>query len=285
MQERARVLLEALPYIQRFHGKILVIKLGGDLVENRELRDSICQDVVLLNYVGMKPVLVHGGGSEITQEMRKAGKKPKFVGGLRVTDEETMEILYKSLVGKINKELVLGISKHGGRAMGISGIDGGLIQAKKLKRGRADLGLVGEVERIDPAIIHYLISTDYIPVITPLGVDAKGRSLNLNADIVAAELAASMRAEKLILLTNVPGVLRKPKDERSLISHLSVKQAKKLIKSGTITEGMIPKVEACIKAVQGGVIRTHIIDGTAPHALLLELLTESGIGTMIERGS
>ncbi|MEA1905049.1 MAG: acetylglutamate kinase, partial [Candidatus Hadarchaeota archaeon] len=206
MQDRARVLLEALPYIQRFHGKTLVIKLGGELVEEPKLRDSICQDVVLLNYVGMKPVLVHGGGSEVTQEMQKAGKKPKFIGGLRVTDEATMEILHKSLVGKINKELVLGISKHGGRAVGISGIDGGLIQAKKLKKGRADLGLVGRVERIDPAIIHYLISTECVPVIAPLGVDAKGRSLNVNADMVAAELAVNMKAEKMILLTNVPGV-------------------------------------------------------------------------------
>jgi acetylglutamate kinase len=285
MQNRARVLLEALPYIQRFHGKTLVIKLGGGLVEEPKLSGSICQDVVLLNYVGMKPVLVHGGGSEVTQEMQKAGKKPKFIGGLRVTDKETMEILHKSLVGKINKELVLGISKHGGRAEGISGIDGGLIQAKKLKKGRADLGLVGKVERIDPAIIHYLISTECVPVIAPLGVDAKGRSLNVNADMVAAELAANMKAEKLIILTNVPGVLRKPKDKKSLISRLSVKQAKKLIRSGTIKKGMIPKVKACIRATQGGVARAHIIDGTAPHALLLELLTESGIGTMIERGS
>ncbi len=284
MHKRASVLLEALPYIQRFHGKTLVLKLGGSLIGDPKLLDSICQDVVLLNYVGMKVVLVHGGGSEISQEMEKAGKKPKFVEGLRVTDEETMEILHKSLVGKVNKSIVLGLSKHGGRAVGTSGIDGGLIQAKKLKRGKAELGLVGEVEQINPAIINYLISTGYIPVIAPLGAGKNGTSLNLNADTVTAELAAAMNAEKFILLTNVPGVLKNSKKKSSLISRLTVKEAKRLIKGNTIKEGMIPKVGACVKAVEGGVARAHIIDGTASHALLLEILTKGGIGTMIERG-
>jgi acetylglutamate kinase len=284
MHKRASVLLEALPYIQRFHGKTLVLKLGGSLIGDPKLLDSICQDVVLLSYVGMKVVLVHGGGSEISQEMEKAGKKPKFVEGLRVTDEETMEILHKSLVGKVNKAIVLGLSKHGGRAVGTSGIDGGLIQAKKLKRGKAELGLVGEVEQINPAIINYLISTGYIPVIAPLGAGKNGTSLNLNADTVTAELAAAMKAEKFILLTNVPGVLKNPKKKSSLISRLTVKEAKRLIKGGTIKGGMVPKVEACVKAVEGGAARTHIIDGTASHALLLEILTKGGIGTMIERG-
>lgn len=282
MEERASVLLEALPYIQRFYGKTLVIKLGGALIEEDELKDSIFQDLVLLNYVGMKPVVVHGGGSEISREMEKEGKKPEFVEGMRVTDKETMEILHKSLGGKINKEIVLGLEKHGGLAMGVSGIDGSLVQARKLE-GREELGFVGEVERINPAIIEYLIEKDYIPVIAPMGADQEGNSLNLNADTVAAELSSSLNAEKLILLTDVPGVLEDPDDEDSLISVLSPDEAQGLIDEGTVVEGMVPKIEACIDCVEAGVNRAHIIDGTAPNALILELLTESGIGTMIER--
>lgn len=283
LQKRASVLLEALPYIRRFHGKIIVLKLGGALMEEKDLVDSICQDIVLLNYVGMKPLVVHGGGSEISKEMEKVGKKPEFIEGLRVTDEETMEILHKSLGGKINKEIVLGLEKHGGKAMGLSGIDGGLVRAKKIEGRGEELGLVGEVEEIDPSITEYLINTGYIPVIAPMGADADGTSLNLNADTVAAELSCSLKAEKFILLTDVPGVLEDPEDEGSLISLLSLKDAQKLIQDKTVTEGMIPKLKACTESVEGGVRRAHIIDGTAPHALLLELLTESGIGTMIER--
>ncbi|MCD6248576.1 MAG: acetylglutamate kinase [Hadesarchaea archaeon] len=282
MQDRASILLEALPYIRRFHGKTLVLKIGGSVIESPKLLDSICQDVVLLNYVGMKAVLIHGGGPEITREMEKAGKKPKFIEGLRVTDEETMEILHKSLVGKVNKSIVLGLSKHGGRAVGISGIDGNLIRARKIKRGKVELGLVGEIEQIDPSMVNYLISTGYIPVIAPLGVDKTGTSLNLNADTVAAELAIAMKAEKLILLTDVPGVLTEPEKKDSLISHLPVKKAKELIESGTVKGGMVPKLRACIKAVENGAARAHIIDGTIPHALLLEVLTKGGIGTLIE---
>lgn len=285
MEERAPILLEALPYIQRFYGKTLVIKLGGTLLEDEELKDSIYQDLVLLNYVGMKPTIVHGGGSEISKEMKKAGKKPEFIEGLRVTDEETMEILHKSLGGKINKEIVLGLSKHGGHAIGVSGVDGGLVQAKKIEgKSGGDLGFVGEVEEINPSIIQYLLDEDYIPVIAPIGADKEGNSLNLNADIVAAELASSLEAEKLILLTDVPGVLEDPNDEDSLISRLTLEEAQKLVENGDIKEGMIPKVQACINCVEGGVGRAHIINGEAPHSLLLELLTEGGIGTMIERG-
>lgn len=283
MEERASILLEALPYIQRFYGKTLVVKLGGALIEEEEIKDSILQDLVLLNYVGMNPVVVHGGGSEISKEMEKEGKKPEFVEGLRVTDEETMEILHKSLGGKINKDIVLGLEKHGGLAMGVSGIDGNLVEAEKIE-SEEDLGFVGEVKTINPEIIEYLLKEDYIPVIAPMGADKEGNSLNLNADAVAAELAASLNSEKMILLTDVSGVLENPEDEDSLISELSLEEAQSLIEEGNITEGMIPKVEACIESVKSGVSRTHIIGGKSPHALLLELLTESGIGTMIERG-
>ena len=293
MQDRATILLEALPYIQQFHGKTIVIKLGGSVMGKEKLLDAMLRDIVLLSYVGMKIVIVHGGGPDVSEEMRKLGKKPKFVEGLRVTDEETMEILHEQLVGKINKEIVLGISKHSGRAVGISGMDGNLIRAHKLlyktttSKGReveVDLGLVGEVEQINPTVINYLVGTGYIPVIAPIGIDAEGRSLNINADVVAAELATAMRAKKLILLTDVIGVMRDPKDEKSLISQLTAEETQKLIQEGVIKKGMIPKIEACLRAVQGGVERAHIISGTAPHVLLLEILTERGIGTMIERG-
>jgi acetylglutamate kinase len=293
MQDRATILLEALPYIQEFHGKTIVIKLGGSVMGKEKLLDAMLRDIVLLSYVGMKIVIVHGGGPEVSEEMRKLGKKPKFVEGLRVTDEKTMEILHEQLAGKINKEIVLGINKHGGRAVGISGMDGNFIRAHKLlyktttSKGReveVDLGLVGEVEQINPTVINYLVGTGYIPVIAPIGIDAEGRSLNINADVVAAELAAAMRAKKLILLTDVIGVMRDPKDEKTLISQLTAEETQKLIQEGVIKKGMIPKIEACLRAVQGSVERAHIICGTAPHVLLLEILTERGIGTMIERG-
>lgn len=293
MQDRATILLEALPYIQQFHGKTIAIKLGGSVMENEKLLDSLLRDIVLLSYVGMKIVIVHGGGAEVSEEMRKLGKKPKFIEGLRVTDEETMEILHEQLAGKINKEIVLGINKHGGRALGISGMDGNLIRAHKLlyktttSKGReveVDLGFVGEVEHINPTVINYLVGTGYIPVIAPIGIDTEGHSLNINADIVAAELAVAMHAKKLILLTDVVGVMRDPNDEKSLISTLTSDDVHKLMQEGVIKKGMIPKVEACLKAVQGGVERAHIINGTTPHVLLLEILTESGVGTMIERG-
>ncbi|MBS3815892.1 MAG: acetylglutamate kinase, partial [Hadesarchaea archaeon] len=215
----------------------------------------------------------------------KAGKKPEFIEGLRVTDEETMEILHKSLGGEINKEIVLGLSKHGSQAMGVSGVDGGLVQANKIKgKNGEELGFVGEVEKINPSIVNYLLDKDYIPVIAPIGADKEGNSLNLNADTVAAELAKSLKAEKFILLTDVIGVLEDPENEDSLISKLTSKEAQELVKKEKIKEGMIPKVKACINSVENGVNRAHIISGETSHPLLLELLTESGIGTMIEKG-
>jgi acetylglutamate kinase len=293
MQDRATVMLEALPYIREFHGKTIVIKLGGGVMEKEKQLDSLLRDIVLLNYVGMRIVIVHGGGPEVSEEMRKLGKKPKFIEGLRVTDEETMEILHEQLAGKVNKEIVLGLNKHGARAVGISGVDGNFIRARKLlyktttskgKEVEVDLGFVGEVEQINPTVINYLVGTGYIPVIAPIGIDSEGHSLNINADTVAAELAAAIHAKKLILLTNVAGVMRDPSDEKTLISQLTPEEAQKLIQEGVIKKGMIPKVEACVRAVQAGVERAHILKGTMPHALLLEILTESGVGTMIERG-
>ncbi len=280
MEEKTSVLLEALPYIQSFYGEVLVIKLGGALIEDDEVRKSLCRDLVLLNYVGMKPVVIHGGGGEVSREMKKEGKTPEFIEGLRVTDKETMEILHKSLGGKINKEIVLGLERNGGLALGVSGLDGNLIEAEKIRE--EELGFVGEVSGINPELINYLIDEDYIPVIAPIGADQDGDSLNLNADVVAAELASSLGAEKLILLTDVPGVLDDPDDEDTLISELTVDEADDLIDSEKIRGGMVPKVNACIDCVKDGVERAHIINGTVSHALILELLTESGIGTMIE---
>lgn len=283
MEERSSTLLEALPYIQKFYGKIIVIKLGGSLLEDKEQKESILRDLVLLKYIGIKPVVIHGGGSAISKEMEKIGKKPEFVEGLRVTDEETIDIIHKSLGGKINKELVLGIQKHGGTAIGISGIDGNLVQAEKLEGEKEELGYVGEVESINPGIIEYLLDQDFMPVIASIGADENGTSLNLNADHVAAELASALKAEKLIFMTDVPGILEDPEEKDSLIPELTSKKAEELMEKQTITEGMIPKVKACLDGINGGVNRTHIINGKNDHSLLLELLTESGIGTMIRR--
>ncbi|MEM3402256.1 MAG: acetylglutamate kinase [Candidatus Hadarchaeales archaeon] len=294
IQDRAKILLEALPFIQQFHGKTIVVKIGGSVLGSDELLDSLLKDIVLLHLFGMKIVIVHGGGPEITEEMRKLGVKPKFVEGLRVTDEKTMEILHEQLAGKINTQIVLGINHHGGKAFGITGTDGSFIRAKKLiyktvtskgKEVEIDLGLVGEVEKIDPTILHTLMKGGCVPVIAPIGMDAEGRSLNINADTVAAEVAIALKAKKLILITDVIGVLRNPEDEKSLISSLTIEEAQKLIQENVIKKGMIPKIDACIKALKGGVERCHILSGKMPHAILLEILTETGVGTMIVRGS
>lgn len=293
MQDRAKVLLEALPYIQQFHDKTIVVKFGGRVIGNDEMLNSLLQDVVLLNLFGMKMVVVHGGGPEISDEMRKSGVKPKFIEGLRVTDEKTMEILHEQLAGKINKQIVLGINHHGGKAFGISGMDGNLIRAHKLiyktttskgKEVEIDLGLVGEVEKIDPAIINNFIKAGCIPVIAPIGIDTEGRSLNINADMVAAELAGAMRAKKLVVVTDVAGVMRDPGDEKTLISTMTSDDIPLLTQQNVIKKGMIPKMDACLKALQLGVERCHIINGAMPHVLLLEILTETGVGTMITRG-
>lgn len=282
--EKANILIEALPYIRKFFGKTIVIKYGGHAMIEERLKDSFAQDIVLMKYVGINPIIVHGGGPQIGKMMEALGKKPKFVKGIRVTDRETMDIVEMVLGGKINKEVVAKINQHGGKAAGLSGRDGGLIRAKKLsirtskEEDIVDMGMVGEVESIDPTILQKLVEDGFIPVIAPIGAGPNGEAYNINADHVSGALAVALRAEKLILLTDVKGV---SDDKGKLISTLSKKEIKRLIDNGIITEGMIPKVDACLLALEGGAAKTHIIDGRVPHALILEVFTDKGIGTEI----
>ena len=280
--EKAQILIEALPFIRNLYGKTIVIKFGGNAMVDEKLKEMFAEDVVLTKYIGMNPVVVHGGGPQITEVMDKMGKKPVFIEGIRITDGETMDIVEMVLGGKINKELVNRINQHGGKAVGLTGKDGGLIQARKLRRPRkgkgVDRGLVGEVESISPQIIRSLEESRFIPVIAPIGVDGKGKTYNINADTAAGAIAATLKAEKLIFLTDVEGILDKNK---RLISTLSRKEALRLIKNGVITSGMLPKVKACLSAIEGGVRKTHIIDGRITHSILLEIFTKKGIGTEI----
>ena len=281
--QRAETLLEALPYLRTFHGKTLVIKYGGAAMERAELKEQFARDVVLLRLVGIQPVIVHGGGPQIGALMKRLGKEPKFVGGMRVTDAETVEIVEMVLVGKINKEIVGLITLHGGRAVGLSGKDGDLIRARKRLHRTAggelvDIGLVGEVEHVNPDVIRLLEAHAMIPVIAPVGVGAAGETFNINADIVAGHVAAALGAEKLIHLTDVQGIVG---DEGTLISTLTQREAERLIKADVIDGGMLPKVESSLRALEGGAIKAHIIDGRMPHAILLEVFTDEGIGTEI----
>ena len=280
---RAETLLEALPYLRLVQGKTLVIKYGGSAMEHAELKAQFAQDVVLLRLVGIRPVIVHGGGPQIGALMKKLGKEPKFVGGMRVTDAETVEIVEMVLVGKINKEIVGLIDASGGRAVGLSGKDGHLIQAsKRLHRTpdgqMVDIGLVGEVEAVDPSVIRLLEREGLIPVIAPVGVGVNGETYNINADLVAGDLAAALQAEKLIHLTDVQGILD---ENKRLVSTLTRAEASRLIKANVIDGGMLPKVESALRALQGGAVKAHIIDGRLPHAILLEVFTREGIGTEI----
>lgn len=285
--EKANILIESLPYIRNFYGKTFVIKYGGAAQEKDELKNSFAQDVVLLNFIGIRPVIVHGGGPKISETMKKMGKEPAFIQGQRVTDKETMEIVEMVLGGLINKEIVSLINSHGGKAVGLSGKDGGLIKAKKklLKKQGAsgeeetiDIGLVGEVEAIDPGILSSFEKEAFIPVISPIGVGAHGESFNINADYVASAIAAAVGAEKLILLTDVAGINDK---KGKIISTVHKKDIRKLISDGTVSGGMIPKVQACTRALDSAVKKTHIVDGRVPHCLLLEIFTKEGIGTEI----
>ncbi len=280
--EKAQLLVEALPYIRNLSGKTMVIKFGGNAMIDEKLKEMFAEDVVLTKYIGMSPVVVHGGGPQISEVMDKMGKKPVFIEGIRITDGETMDIVEMVLGGKINKELVNRINQHGGNAVGITGIDAGLIRARKLRSPRKgagiDRGLVGEVESISPNIIRSLEQNWFIPVIAPIGVDNKGKTFNINADTAAGAIAATLKAEKLIFLTDVKGILGK---DGRLISTLTRKQVLSLIKSGVITTGMLPKVKACLEALDGGVKKTHIIDGRINHSILLEIFTKKGIGTEI----
>jgi len=280
--EKASVLIEALPYIKAFFGKTVVIKYGGKAMVDEELKRSVILDVILMHYVGMRPILVHGGGPQIDQAMKRAGLEPQRVGGLRITDPETMRIVEQVLVGEINQEIVSLVNHYGGLAVGLSGKDGGLIRAKKasmIQDGEeVDLGLVGEVQSISPAILKVLEREGFIPVVAPTGFGEDGLTYNINADTVAGELAAALSAEKLVLLTDTDGILDK---EGRLLSTVSRGEIEQLILDGTIAEGMLPKVQACLTALNGGVRKTHIINGTIPHALLLEIFTTTGIGTEI----
>lgn len=278
--EKAEVLVEALPYIKDFYGKRVVIKYGGAAMIDCDLKKKVMQDIVLMKYVGMHPIVVHGGGPEITGMLSRLGIKTEFVDGLRVTDRDTMEIVEMVLGGKVNKEIVSGINASGGKAIGISGKDGELIKARYIDpTGR--LGFVGEVDQINPQIIETVIENGYIPVIAPIGIDDEQQSYNINADLVAASIAVAMDADKLVLLTDVPGLLKDTQDSSSLISVLRVSEVPEYVNEGIIAGGMIPKVQCCVEAVTGGVSRTHIIDGRVPHSILLEIFTKEGIGTMV----
>jgi acetylglutamate kinase len=283
--DRAGVLTRALPYIQQYQGKTVVVKYGGNAMINDALKAAVIQDVILLSCVGIRVILVHGGGPEIEGMLKVLGKESRFVRGLRYTDEETMEVVQMVLCGKVNKDITALIEQAGGRALGLSGIDGGLFRARRLRPDGEDLGLVGEIETVDAALLNTLLDSGVIPVISSvalgLGEDA-GRSLNINADTVSAKIAAALKAEKLVLMTDVQGILREVQNPDSLMKVINRAEVEDLKKEGIVTGGMIPKVDCCTLALDKGVKRTHIIDGRLPHALLIEIFTDEGIGTMIE---
>lgn len=291
MNRTAEVLIEALPYIRRFYDRRIVIKYGGAAMEDETLIHSVMEDIVLMKYVGIRPIIVHGGGPRITAWMDKVGKVPEFVQGLRVTDAETVEIA-EMVLGSINKEIVARINQHGGKAIGLSGKDANLILAEKQETQVTDedghqididLGYVGKIIGVNTESITTLDNADYIPVITPIGVGVEGQTYNINADTMAGEIASAFQAEKLILLTDTRGILRDLSDTASLMPTIHIREVDQLIDEGFIAGGMIPKVDACTTALMGGVYKTHIIDGRIPHSLLLEIFTEGGIGTEIVR--
>jgi acetylglutamate kinase len=275
---KATVLAQALPYIREFTGKTVVIKYGGHAMEDASLAELFAQDVVLMRLVGMNPVVVHGGGPQISDLMRRLGKEPEFVDGLRVTDAETVDIVRMALVGKVNREIVASLNQHGSSAIGLSGEDAGLITVGPRSE---KLGFVGDIRRIDPSILERLIREELIPVVATVGVDDAGQAYNVNADTVAGAIAEALQAEKLVYLTNVAGLYADLADEGSLISRIEVDRLAALIDDGHLSEGMIPKARSCVEAVKSGVTRAHILDGRIPHALLLEFFTREGIGTMV----
>lgn len=278
--EKAKILSQALPYIQKYHDKIVVIKYGGNAMENEQLKQNVMEDVVLLSEVGVKLVLVHGGGPDINQTLQMVGKESKFVNGLRYTDKETMDIVQMVLAGKTNKNLVNMISKLHAKAVGISGMDGHIIEAQKMV-SENDLGYVGQIVKIHPELIFKLIDDGYIPVVASVGTDCQGNIYNVNADLAASAIAGALNAENMIFVSNVPGVLKKPEDEDSIMTNIHISDVPKLEEDGIITGGMIPKVECCVDCVRQGVKKTVIIDGRVPHACLIEMLSDEGIGSMI----
>jgi acetylglutamate kinase len=284
---KAKILAEALPYIQRFHGKTIVIKYGGNAMTDEKLKHSFASDIVLLKLVGINIVIVHGGGPQIDDQLTKIGKKGEFIQGMRVTDAETMDVVEMVLGGQVNTDIVNLINQHGGRAVGLSGTDGPLIRARKMMmpgkddpKKMIDIGRVGEVESIDPEVVQLLTAQNFIPVIAPVGVGKDGESYNINADLVAGKLAEILKAEKLVVLTNTPGVLDK---SGNLLTGLTAKQIDELFADGTISGGMLPKIGSALEAVKNGVNSCHIIDGRVEHAVLLEVLTSDGVGTLIKR--
>lgn len=280
--EKAEVLIEALPYIQRFNRKIIVVKYGGSAMVDDALKKQVIQDVTLLKLVGFKPIIVHGGGKEISKWVNKVGMEAQFVNGLRVTDQETMEVA-EMVLGKVNKNLVQLVQELGVRAIGISGKDGGMLKVEKKLSDGKDIGFVGEIKEVNTEIIHDLLEKDFLPIICPIGMDDEYNTYNINADDAACAIARAMDAEKLAFLTDIEGVYKDPKDKETLISELSVSEAKKLMVDGYIGGGMLPKLQNCIDAIDNGVSRVHILDGRIAHCLLLEIFTNRGIGTAILR--
>ena len=284
--KKAGILVEALPYIQKLNGKTVVIKYGGNAMISEELKNKVMEDITLLKFIGLHPVLVHGGGPDISETLTRFGIQSEFVNWLRVTDDETMRVAQMVLMGKTNKEIVSLISQKGGKALGLSGIDGELIECEKqyanVDGKIVDIGYVGKIIKINQKVLEFLANDDYIPVVAPLGVDKEGRSYNKNAETVAGAIAAALKAEKLMLLTDTPGIKSSPTAD-DIIYEINQKEIYKMIEAGTIAGGMIPKVKGGLEALAGGVNNVHIIDGRIPHCLLLEIFTDSGIGTMITR--
>ncbi|MBQ4531464.1 MAG: acetylglutamate kinase [Lachnospiraceae bacterium] len=278
--KKAEVLIEALPYIQRFNRKVIVVKYGGSAMVDDELKKNVIKDVTLLKLVGFKPIIVHGGGKEISKWVAKSGKEAKFINGLRVTDEETMEIA-EMVLGRVNKSLVQMIEQLGVRAIGISGKDGGLLKVDKKYSNGEDIGFVGNIKEVNAEILWDLLEKDFLPVIAPIGMDDNFDTYNINADDAACAIAEAMKAEKLAFLTDVEGVMKDPSDKSSLISELTISEAEALIEDGTVGGGMLPKLNNCMDAIKEGVSRVHILDGRIPHCLLLEIFTNKGIGTAI----
>lgn len=276
--ESVDVLLQALPYIQRFHGRVMVIKFGGNAMTSPELFDRFAEDIVLMHSVGIRPVIVHGGGPQIGEWLRRLGKSSEFVDGQRVTDSETLEVVQMVLIGKVNSDIVSALNVHGPVAVGLSGQDAGLIEAEAR---HPDLGFVGDVTGINPTIIERLLAMDLIPVVSTVGSDSDGQAYNINADAVASAIAEALGADKLIFLTDVPGLLADVSDTDSLITEVSVAQVPGLVDDGTISGGMVPKIAGCVEAIDNGVAGVHLIDGRVPHVLLLELFTDRGVGTMV----
>ena len=276
--DRAKILTEALPYIQKYNGKIIVIKYGGNAMTNEELKSAVMSDIVLLSLIGVRVVLVHGGGPEINDMLKRVGIESRFINGLRYTDSETMDIVKMVLCGKVNKELVCALQLHGGKALGLCGCDGQLIQAQKLE-GDVDYGFVGEIKKVSTKPILDALNSGYVPIISTVGVGDDGQAYNINADTAAARLASCLRAENLILMTDIKGLLKDKEDDSTLIPQVNVSEVPYLKKTGIISGGMIPKIDCCVEAVRRGVKRTCIIDGRIPHSILIELLSNEGAGT------